>query len=319
MKPRTLLTALMTATLFAAQLSLPSPAQNNAPPAARGVVTIGESSQYSTATNKPQRFIDYVEIKAEDATLPLTLNILNGNNISPGFNWVRVSLSGKTLFTQNNVLNKKEIPFSVTGLLSAGTSQIVVEAGGIPGSTMSWKLLAAQVAPTLQSGKPDKAGLGDTITLTGTHFGTKPSTNTVTFGGIKAQIKSVSGDTSLEVVVPANAAVGDNKVTVTTGGAASNAIVITIVAVPELDGLSLTSGPPGQDLTISGKNFSKKASENTVTIAGASAEITEASPTSLTVIIPEVYNPQYAVPVTVEVNGVKAKNSINFDIYNRVY
>lgn len=317
MKPRTLFTAIMATALFA-QLSLPSPAQDTNTPEAGGLVTLGQSSQYSTATNKPMRFMDYVEIKSEDAGLPLTLDILNGNNVSPGFNWVRVSLGGKNLFTQNNILNKKEIPFSVTGLLGAGTSQIVVEAGGIPGSTMSWKLLAARVAPTLTAGKPNKAGAGDTITLTGTHFGSKTSAITVKFGGTNAEVKSAS-ETSLDIVVPSNAKAGDNKVTVTTGGATSNSIIIAVIGVPELESLSLESGPPGQELIISGKNFSQKTAENTVTIAGATAEITGASTSSLTVIIPEVYNPQYAVPVTVEVNGVKAKNSINMDIYNRVY
>ncbi|MBX9771738.1 MAG: IPT/TIG domain-containing protein, partial [Candidatus Obscuribacterales bacterium] len=193
-----------------------------------------------------------------------------------------------------------------------------VEAGGIPGSTMSWKLLAARVAPTLTAGKPNKAGAGDTITLTGTHFGSKTSAITVKFGGTNAEVKSAS-ETSLDIVVPSNAKAGDNKVTVTTGGATSNSIIIAVIGVPELESLSLESGPPGQELTISGRNFSQKAAENTVTIAGATAEVTGASPSSLTVIIPEVYNPQYAVPVTVEVNGVKAKNSINMDIFNRVY
>lgn len=317
MKPRTLATALLTATL-ALQVTLPAFAQDPDSQAARGVVILGQSSQYTTATNKPQRFMDYVELTADDASLPLTLNILNGNTVSPGFNWIRVSIAGKTLFTQNNVLNKKQIPFSVSGLLTGGTSQIVVEAGGIPGSTLSWKLVGARVAPVLQSGKPDKTGTGDIITLTGSHFGSKPTSNTVTFGGIKAEIKTAS-ETSLDVVVPSNAKAGDNKVTVTTAGVTSNAITLMVIAPPELEGLSLMSGPPGQELTISGRNFSAKASENTVTIAGAQAEVISSSTNSLTVIIPEVFNPQYAVPVAVEVNGVKGKNSLTMDIYNRVY
>lgn len=316
MKPRILITAIFTATLFAAQLR--APAQNPAAPVARAAVTLGESSQYSTATNKAQRFMDYIQLSADDATLPLTLNILNGNNLSPGFSWVRVSVAGKTLFTKNNVASMKEIPFSVTGLIGAGTTQIVVEAGGISGSTMSWKLVGAQVAPVLSNGKPDKAGQGDTITLTGSHFGSKPTANTVRVGGTKAEVKSAS-ETSLDIVVPANTKPGDNKVTVTTSGATSNSITIVVVAVPELEDLSLESAPPGQELTISGRNFSPKPSENVVTIAGATAEVTSASTGSLTVIIPEVYNPQYAIPVTVEVNGVKAKNSLTMDIYNRVY
>lgn len=317
MKPRTLFTALLTATL-AFHIVLPSLAQDPNSQAARGVVTLGESSQYSTATNKPQRFMDYVELSPDDATLPLTLKLINGSNVSRGFNWVRVSIAGKTLFTQNNVINKKEIPFSVTGLLGAGTTQIIVEAGGIPGSTLSWKLIGARIAPQLQGVKPDKTGTGDIITLTGAYFGTKPNANTVSIGGINAEVKNAS-ETSLDVVVPANAKAGDNKITVTTAGATSNARNVIVIAPPELEGLDLMSGPPGQSMTITGRNFSPKASENVVTVAGAQAEIVSASTSSLTIIIPEVFNPQYAVPVTVEVNGVKAKNSLTMDIYNRVF
>jgi hypothetical protein len=317
MKPRTLFTHLLTATL-AFQICLPSLAQNASSKPARGVVTLGESSQYSTATNKPQRFMDYVELTADDATLPLTLKLINGNNMSRGFNWIRVSIGGKTLFTENNVINKSEIPLTVTGLIGGGTTQIIVEAGGIPGSTLSWKLLGARIAPVLQGVKPDKTGTGVTITLTGSHFGAVATTNKVSIGGINAEIKSAS-ETSLDVVVPDNAKAGDNKVTVTTAGATSNALNVTVIQPPVLDNLDLMSGPPGQEMTITGKNFSDKVSENVVTIAGAQAEITYASANSLTVIIPEVFNPQYAVPVTVEVNGVKSKNSLTMDIYNRVY
>lgn len=317
MKPRALLTTVLTAALFATPSMVL--AQEPGTPAERGLVTIGASSQYSTATNKPQRFIDYVEVSQGEAALPLTLTIMNGSTVQPGFNWVRVSLGGKTLFTQNNVFSKKEIPFNVSGLIGSGTSQIVVEAGGIPGSTLSWKLLAAQVAPTLQTIAPSKTGTGEVINLKGTNFAPKPSLNKVLFGGnINAEVKTAA-ENSLDVIVPSNAKPGDNKVTVTVGGATSNAVTVKVIAVPELESLSLESAPPGQELTLTGRNFSQKASENTVTIAGAQAEVVSASATSVTVIIPEVYNPQYAIPVTIEVNGVKAKNSLTMDIYNRVY
>lgn len=181
--------------------------------------------------------------------------------------------------------------------------------------------LAAPAAPAaqLKSLNTNEVGLGERLTITGTGFSTTQRDNNVSIGDKNAQILQSSA-TSITVTVPKDVKAGKQKVMVTVKTAKSNTLEVTIVGPPpELDSLSLSSAAPGASLTLSGKNFSPTAQENKVTIGGAHAQVTSASTSSISVMIPhDIESPQEA-SVSVEVGRQKAKNSLQIMIQSREY
>ena len=142
----------------------------------------------------------------------------------------------------------------------------------------------------------------------------------VTIGDKTAQVISAQKNT-LEVKVPDDARAGKCDVAVLVGGVKSGAIQVEIVAKPVVTSVNFISTAPGQPVTISGKNFSAESGENKVLFGGYPAEITQASPTSISAIVPLALDPgqpQWGVPITVEVNGAKSNDNVTINIQSRV-
>jgi hypothetical protein len=84
--------------------------------------------------------------------------------------------------------------------------------------------------PVIARIDPDSIIVGDTLTITGVHFGGRQGRSSLRIGGRSAiQILSWS-DTLIHVIVPDNAASG--IVSITTGGRISNSVAITILPPP---------------------------------------------------------------------------------------
>jgi IPT/TIG domain len=87
-------------------------------------------------------------------------------------------------------------------------------------------------------------------------------------------------------------------------------------------GCDFVATAPGQPVTISGKNFSKVASENVVTIGGESCSVTSASETSLLVTVSSSLGmsfPVWDAVVKVTVDGVESKgDNVKVNIGQRV-
>lgn len=79
--------------------------------------------------------------------------------------------------------------------------------------------------------EPATAPVGSTIVITGTNFGTDPTSNTITIGGVIATV-ALATSTSLVVVVPEGAANG--PVSITANGQSAQSAVSFIVAIPPL-------------------------------------------------------------------------------------
>ncbi len=179
---------------------------------------------------------------------------------------------------------------------------------------------AAAPKPEIKSTKPQELAVEEKLTLNGQNFSTVIKDITVTVGDKKAEVQSATAQ-NVTVVVPKEAPVGKQKVIITVRGTKSSpAEVVVLPPPPELTSLSLSSGAPGANLTISGKNFSVNAHENKVTIGGAEAEVESASQGSLSVVIPSsIESPQYGVTVSVQVGKQRSKKSLTLDIQSREY
>jgi hypothetical protein len=84
-------------------------------------------------------------------------------------------------------------------------------------------------APNITGVLPTSAGVGTSVTITGTDFGATQGTSTITFNGMAATPTSWNG-TSIVVPVPNGCSTGN--VVVTVGGASSNEVLFTVSALP---------------------------------------------------------------------------------------
>ncbi len=98
----------------------------------------------------------------------------------------------------------------------------VIVLAGIGGCTdMGSDVSQPAVVPAITAIQPDSAFAGDTLKIFGTNFGAKEGSSFVSVGGTIADTVYLWSATEIDVKVPASAATG--SVTVTVGGATSNA------------------------------------------------------------------------------------------------
>jgi hypothetical protein len=297
--------------LAAALQAVPAQAQQE-------VVTIDQSPPLVGRTAAAQRFADYLNINQAQVSLPLTLTFYNGADKAPGFSWLRVSIGGRPSYTEKDFRGGKVFSDNVTGDIGAGATQILINAGGPLGATVQWALTTPK--PVLSKATPDPIPTGQTLTLQGSNFGRILSMNAVTIDNKPVDVVSAT-DSSLQVKIPNDAKGGKAEVLLTVAGMKTEPLKITIQSKPEVTSVNMFSAPPGQPLVISGKNFSAKATDNKVTIGDYAADVTSASPTSLTVTIPmalDPVQPVWGLPVVVTTGGVKSNDDVTVNVQQRV-
>jgi len=140
-------------------------------------------------------------------------------------------------------------------------------------------------APTISGVSPGTGAAGTKVTITGTRFSTVPAENVVAFNGTPAAVTTATA-TSLTVMVPQGASTGSVSVT-TAGGMAISAKLFTVPPVPTITEVSVTDGPAGTKVIITGTNFSTILANDIVTFNGVAARVIEATATSLTVTVPQ--------------------------------
>lgn len=170
-----------------------------------------------------------------------------------------------------------------------------------------------QESLSISSFSPLSGEVGDSIMINGTGFSEKASENIVLLGNIQATIL-VASSTSLAITVPSSAESG--KITVTVNGeSVKSSAAFTVEKNSETDtGLVITSFSPssaaiGSTVTISGKNFGESISDNTVAINGTEAEVTAASSTQLSIVIPDGAT-SGLITITVGENSVSSSSSL---------
>ncbi|MBL0740834.1 IPT/TIG domain-containing protein [Chryseolinea lacunae] len=164
----------------------------------------------------------------------------------------------------------------------AGEGNVTVS---VHGTTTTGPVFHYRDRLAIASAKPLQGATGTMVTLVGKGFSDKSSENLVFFNNKNAVVKSVKKDT-LIAEVPFQA--GDGPISVKVGA--------QLVSGPPFDfidptGLTITdvtplTGVPGQDVVITGTEFSAIASENIVKFNGTLAVVKAASATGLIVIVP---------------------------------
>ncbi|KAB7528169.1 hypothetical protein F8C76_09860 [Flagellimonas olearia] len=141
--------------------------------------------------------------------------------------------------------------------------------------------------PTIASFSPTEGTPGTTVEITGTNFSTVKTENTVEFNGTEATV-SIASATLLTVEVPNGATSGKIAVTVD-GQTAQSSTDFTVLdpTTVSISGFAPDQENVGAQVVIEGENFSTMEGENTVEFNGVAAQVTAATGTNLTVIVPE--------------------------------
>ena len=132
---------------------------------------------------------------------------------------------------------------------------------------------------------PSRGAAGGRVTIAGTGFGTMSNT-TVSFNGTAATVSSVTS-TLIVVSVPAGAKTGPVSVTSPVGTASSTASFAVLTGTaPTVASFSPAQADQGSTLTITGTGFDPNAANDKVRINGRFTNVTAATATSLTVVVP---------------------------------
>ena len=151
------------------------------------------------------------------------------------------------------------------------------------------------------------AGIGSTITLSGSGFDAVPSNNTVKFGTTTATV-TASSINSLTVTVP-EVPIGPINLTVTVAGQVSNIQAFQIR--PGLTAISPSANTLGSSVTLTGIGFDPTFANNTVKFGSTNATVTAGNATSLTVTVPAALSGTQAVSVT---TNTLISDSLNFEV-----
>jgi hypothetical protein len=163
-------------------------------------------------------------------------------------------------------------------------------------------------APVVLSVTPPRSEPGQTVSLSGTGFDATLANNTVQFGDRTATTTSATPE-QLAVTIPHDLAIppgGDVQIVVARGGKKSKPFAFKVYRAPRVVGLEPDVAMPGQEILIQGQNLD--GNPLTVNVGGMPAEIKEAVPASVRVVVPQLPTAQgKVVPVNVQIGPDSAK------------
>jgi hypothetical protein len=169
------------------------------------------------------------------------------------------------------------------------------------------------VAPNITSISPTTVTAGQpgfTLTVNGAGFG---SDSVVSFNSTALSTTVVnSNQVTASVPMSLTTLAGTDSITLTSGGATSNAATFTVTpTVTSLSPNSATAGGPGFTLTVNGTGFSSGA---TVNFNGTTLSTTVANPTQLTAAVSaSLISSAGSFPVSVTSGGLTS-NSVTFTV-----
>src|SRR5215469_10812632 len=189
---------------------------------------------------------------------------------------------------------------AVTVPSGATTGNVVVNASGVNTNGIAFTVLPT---PSISSLSVTSGMVGAAVTITGTNFGSTQGSGAVKFNGTTATVTNWSA-TSIAATVPSGATTG--PVVVNTSGVLTNGIVFTVLATPNITGLSPASGAIGESVTIMGTGFEPTQGSSTVTLNGTAVPVTSWSDIAIVVVVPSGAS---SGPFSVTVNGQTVQSS----------
>jgi hypothetical protein len=227
---------------------------------------------------------------------PLTLSSYTPTSgpVSASVDIQGTNFSGATSVTFNGTADPGFVvnsPTDITAHVPAGATSgpiAVTTPAGTATSSSSFRVIPT---PTISSFTPTSGPAGTSVDIQGTNFTAAIS---VTFNGTPDPTFVVNSPTDITAHAPSGATTGLISVT-TPGGTATSSSSFTVIAPPKITGFSPSSGHVGQQVTLTGKNFTGATS---VKLGTVSAKFTVNSATKITATVPTIPNGYYRWSVT---------------------
>jgi RHS repeat-associated protein len=240
------------------------------------------------------------------SSLTPTAGAVGSSVVIAGTNFGATKLTSTVTFNGTSASTTAWSATSITATVPTGatTGPVVVTVNGLASNSANFT-----VFPVISSLTPTAGGVGSSVVIAGSNFGSTPGTSTVTFNGIQAATPTQWSDTSITAVVPSGATSG--PVVVTVGGHGSNSAPFTVT--PVITSLAPTTGPIGTIVTINGTTFGATQGSSSVTFAGIAATPATWSDTRITAAVPAGVALGGA-SVVVTVAGAGSSNSATFTV-----
>jgi YD repeat-containing protein len=247
---------------------------------------------------------------------PATITSLSATSGPVG---LPVTITGTNFTSQTGLLASvffNGTPATITGWtqttltttvpVGATTGNVVVTVAGLASNGVPFTVTPGPGITSIYPSSGPPAGL---VSILGDGFGT--NRGQVTFNGANANPTNWT-PTEIDLPVPTNATSGN--VVVTAGGTASNGVAFTVITAPTINNLSVSEGPIGFPVTITGFNFGPSQNGGSVTFNNVQAGINSWGPNSISVTVPIGAT---TGNVVVKAGGV-ASNGMSFFVGNWV-
>ncbi|NSL90867.1 hypothetical protein ECE50_028850 [Chitinophaga sp. Mgbs1] len=240
--------------------------------ASSGKVTISNDGKQVEAGSYTYQNLTMRAVNPLNGPAGTNLNI-RGEGFSSLNTPAKVTVNGKeaTITSVNDTLIVAAVPEAA----GTGAVKVTVEDKEVSGPLFTFQHIAKL--------KPLKGGKGTTVTITGEGFSTVAADNSIAFNGKPGKVVSATA-TQIVVTTPDDVATGPLSLTI--NGQITTGPDFTVIPPPVLQTVTPLSSPAGEDITISGKNFSKEADENNVFFNGVKGTVKSATEEGLVVTIP---------------------------------
>ncbi len=280
------------------------------------------AGSYTLQTSRPliarsgawQTYNDHIKLKAGQQKRPLRLVFENGAEGREKLTDLNIQLNRQPLATLKD-FQGNALTLDPSASLKPGDNLLTVKVFGPSGARLKWQLLTERV--TVTSVKPELLTPLSEITISGTNFAETAAQNQVTIGGKPATVVKASS-TELLVKPPQHLVSGSQELHVISDFIKSNAATVRAKDGPKITWIDLLAAPPGQPVVLSGKGFSADSRENIVTVGTVQAKVLVSDEKSIKFVVPEMHFPQWHLPVSVTVNGIKSKEKITLNVDQRV-
>lgn len=285
--------------------------------ASEGMYLLQESKPHVTRTGAWQSWGDRIELKAGQEELPLRIDFLNGVEGRPRVNRLKVELERAPLISLDDFNKHASFSVDLTGKLQRGYSSLNVRGEGQSGARMMWRLFIR--GPVISGVEPSLVWPGDEVKIEGKNFSDRQDRELVMAWIGQKRVRPTSNDAgTVRFKVPGNIAGGRQEIRVEVASVKSEPFGIKVRSNPVINRVNMLASPPRHPVTLEGIGFSPVASENIVNVGNFRANVTSASDSHITFIIPEMRFPHWHVPIHVRSHGMPARGRAFINVDERV-